>query len=87
MPSKPPRGVAAGHYIFLLCVYAKTSGLYHGWKPLSVFFFLSLRGIRQSSWRMPKQSHLLSVISGITSPFGSSQEQMGLLRPPSAGSQ
>jgi len=34
-----------------------------------------------------KQSHLLSVISGITSSFGTSQEQMGLLRPPSAGSQ
>jgi len=34
-----------------------------------------------------KQSHLLSFISGITSSFGFSQEQMGLLRPPSAVSQ
>jgi len=37
MPSK------LGHYIFLLCVYAKTSSFYRGWKPLSIFFFLSLR--------------------------------------------
>jgi len=27
---------------FLLCVYAKTTSFYRGWKPLSVFFFFGI---------------------------------------------
>jgi len=74
-----------GNSGFFLFVIARSEIPLLSLRILAHYQWTGRSNLKTGSEQAP-QSHLLSAISGITSSFGFSQEKMGLLRPPSAGS-